>query len=187
MKKKKKKNKNNILAEQEGQSFRKRFEDALSQKETLDLMILLGWTADSSRKVRQKELAPYGLNRVQAGVLQVIHNNNGKARSNEIARQILRERHSVHELLRRMEKQGLIKGIDDIRRKNGVSFELTSKGREACRHVIKRPLQQKIFSCLTKKEREQLAKYLHALYTAASNILEENGISFVTSEASSDY
>lgn len=182
-----KKNEKKTSAKQENQGFRKSIDNTLSLKETLDLMILLGWTSDSSRKVRQKELAPYGLNRVQAGVLQVIHNNNGKARSNEIARQILRERHSVHELLRRMEKQGLIKGIDDVRRKNGVSFELTRQGREAYRHVVKRPLQHKIFSCLKKEEREQLMKYLYALYTKACEILEKHGATPITHETFSDY
>jgi DNA-binding MarR family transcriptional regulator len=181
-----KKNEKNVSAEQESQGSRKYSKDALSEKETLDLMILMGWTSDIIHKVRQKELSPYGLNRVQAGVLQVIHSNDGKARSNEIPRRMLRERHSVHELLRRMEKLGLIKGIDDARRKNGISFELTSKGRDAYRHVVKRPSQHKIFSRLSRKQREELMASLRALYDAASDILEKSGGPSMAQETASD-
>lgn len=153
--------------------------DSLSDKETLNLLMLIRWTSDIMHKVRQKELAPFGLNRFQAAVLQVIHDHGGNVKSNEIARQILRERHSTHELLRRMEKQGLIKGIDDIRRKNGVSFELTSKGLEAYRQVVKRRIENKIFSSLSKTQRKQLTRSLRTLYSEASEILQKKVPSFV--------
>ena len=146
-------------------------EESLSAKETLDLLILIGWTADIIRKVRQKELVPFGVNRVQAGVLQVIHNCGGKAKSNDIGRQILRERHSAHELLRRMEKIGLIKGMGDPSRKNGITFELTKKGYEAYRSITKRHLEHKIFSSVSKIQREELMRSLRTLYNEASEIL----------------
>ena len=41
---------------------------------------------------------------------------------------LLRECHSVHEILKRMEKDGLLKKINDPHRKNGVMVELTEKG-----------------------------------------------------------
>jgi DNA-binding MarR family transcriptional regulator len=145
--------------------------DPLSGKETLDLFILLSRTSDITRKVRQKELAPYGLNRVQAGALQVIHNY-GKVRSNDIAREMLRERHSVHELLRRMEKVELIRGTGDVLRKNGIAFELTEKGSKAYLHITERELEHKIFSSLSKKQRAQLKTYLRILYDTALKILE---------------
>jgi DNA-binding MarR family transcriptional regulator len=149
-------------------------EHSLSSKETLDLLKFIGWTRDIIRKVRQKELTPYGLNPDKAGVLQVIHNHGGSSRANDIAREILRERHSAHELLRRMEKSGLLRQTEDIRRKNGVVFELTDKGREAYRHIIKRPLQHKIFSSLTKKQREEVLVSLGIIYDQARKIIDES-------------
>jgi len=169
-----------------GHGDKEHIKDSLSDKETLDLLMLIRWTSDIMHKVRQKELAPFGLNRFQAAVLQVVYDHGGKAKSNEIARQILRERHSAHELLRRMEKQGLIKGIDDVRRKNGVSFELTAKGLAAYRQVVKRRIEHKIFSSLSKKQRDQLTISLRTLYSAASEILQKNMPSFLPMKFSDD-
>ncbi len=153
--------------------------EPVSDKETLDILVLVRQTADIIHKIRQRELAPLGLNRFQAAVLQVIYDRGGKAKSNEIARQILRERHSAHELLRRMEKQDLIKAIDDVRRKNGVSFELTAKGLRAYRQVVKRRIEHKIFSSLSKTQRAQLTTSLRTLYSAASEVLQKKLPSFL--------
>jgi DNA-binding MarR family transcriptional regulator len=153
------------------QHARKSTKNSPAARETLDLLILIGWTRDIIRKARQKELAPYGLNPDKAAVLQVIQNLGGSAKANDIARQILRQRHSAHELLRRMEKSELLKETGDIHRKNGVVFELTDKGREAYNHVVKRPLQHKIFSSLSNKQREELAASLRAIYDSACKII----------------
>ena len=158
----------------------------LPPEKTLDLLILIGWTRDIIRKVRQKELAPYGLNPDKAAVLQVIQNLGGSAKANDIARQILRQRHSAHELLRRMEKSGLLKETGDIHRKNGVVFEMTDKGREAYNHVVKRPLQHKIFSSLSNEQRDELATSLRTLHDRACEILEENRTSSVTIHSRSE-
>jgi DNA-binding MarR family transcriptional regulator len=168
------------------QHTRKSTKDSPVAREILDLLVLIGWTRDIIRKVRQKELAPYGLNPDKAAVLQVIQNLGGSAKANDIARQILRQRHSAHELLRRMEKSGLLKGTGDIHRKNGVVFELTDKGREAYNHVVKRPLQYKIFSSLSNEQREELAASLRTIYDRAGKIVDENRTSSSGHEHSSE-
>jgi DNA-binding MarR family transcriptional regulator len=168
------------------QQTRKSTKGSPAAGETLDLLILIGWTRDIIRKVRQKELAPYGLNPDKAAVLQVIQNLGGRAKANDIARQILRQRHSAHELLRRMEKSGLLKETDDIHRKNGVVFELTDKGREAYNHVVKRPLQHKIFSSLSNKERDELVASLRIIYDRARKIVDKNRTSSINIQPSSE-
>jgi DNA-binding MarR family transcriptional regulator len=168
------------------QQTRKSTKDSPAARETLDLLILIGWTRDMIRKVRQKELAPYGLNPDKAAVLQVIQNLGGSAKANDIAREILRERHSAHELLRRMEKSGLLKETGDIHRKNGVVFELTNKGREAYHHVVKRPLQHKIFSSLSNEQREELVASLHTIYDRARKIVDESRTSSINRQPSSE-
>jgi DNA-binding MarR family transcriptional regulator len=166
------------------QHARKSTKDSPAAREILDLLILIGWTRDIIRKVRQKELAPYGLNPDKAAVLQVIQNIGGSA--NDIARQILRQRHSAHELLRRMERSGLLKETGDIHRKNGVVFELTDKGREAYNHVVKRPLQHKIFSSLSNEQREDLVASLHIIYDRARKIVDESRTSSINTQPSSE-
>ena len=168
------------------QHARKSTKDSPAARETLDLLVLIGWTRDIIRKVRQKELAPYGLNPDKAAVLQVIQNLGGSAKANDIARQILRQRHSAHELLRRMEKSGLLKETGDIHRKNGVVFELTDKGREAYNHVAKRPLQHKIFSSLSNEQREELAASLRTIYDRAGKIVDESHTSSINVQPSSE-
>jgi DNA-binding MarR family transcriptional regulator len=160
------------LMTNKNQHARKSTKNSPAARETLDLLILIGWTRDIIRKVRQKELAPYGLNPDKAAVLQVIQNLGGSAKANDIARQILRQRHSAHELLRRMEKSELLKETGDTHRKNGVVFELTDKGREAYNHVVKRPLQHKIFSSLSNEQREELAASLRVIYDRARKIVD---------------
>jgi DNA-binding MarR family transcriptional regulator len=168
------------------QHARKSTKDSPAAREILDLLILIGWTRDIIRKVRQKELAPYGLNPDKAAVLQVIQNIGGSAKANDIARQILRQRHSAHELLRRMERSGLLKETGDIHRKNGVVFELTDKGREAYNHVVKRPLQHKIFSSLSNEQREDLVASLHIIYDRARKIVDESRTSSINTQPSSE-
>jgi DNA-binding MarR family transcriptional regulator len=170
------------LIKNTNQHARKSTKDSPADRETLDLLILIGWTRDIIRKVRQKELAPYGLNPDKAAVLQVIQNLGGSARPSEIAPKILRERHSVHELLRRMEKARLLKKTNSTRRKNGIVFELTEKGREAHGHVSKRKLVHKIFSSLSKDDRKHLIASLRILFdTAHKTIIEEQGSSKIIS------
>ena len=168
------------------QHARKSTKDSPAARETLDLLVLIGWTRDIIRKVRQKELAPYGLNPDKAAVLQVIQNLGGSAKANDIARQMLRQPHSSHELLRRMEKSGLLKETGDVHRKNGVVFELTDKGREAYNHVVKRPLQHKIFSSLSNGQREELAASLRIVYNRARKIVDENRTSSINIQPSSE-
>jgi DNA-binding MarR family transcriptional regulator len=169
------------------QHARRSAKDSPAARETLDLLVLIGWTRDILRKARQKELSPYGINPDKASVLQVIHDLGGSARPSEISPKILRERHSVHELLRRMAKARLLKKTNSPSRKNGIVFELTEKGREAHDHVNKRQLIHKIFSSLSKDERKQLIGSLRILFdTAYKTIIEEQGSSRTISLSSEE-
>jgi len=174
------------LMSNKNQHTRKSTKDSPAAREILDLLVLIGWTRDIIRRVRQKELAPYGLNTDKAAVLQVIQNLGGSAKANDIARQMLRQPHSSHELLRRMEKSGLLEETGDIHRKNGVVFELTDKGREAYNHVGKRPLQHKIFSSLSNEQREDLVASLRTIYNRAREIADESRTSSSRHQYSSE-
>jgi|OpeIllAssembly_1097287.scaffolds.fasta_scaffold20686_1 DNA-binding MarR family transcriptional regulator len=145
----------------------------LSEKEILNIWVLLGWTRDTLRRVRQKELSPYGISPDQAAVLQLVHNFGGTATTTEVSPYLLRERHSVHELLARMERAGLLKKVNNPDRKHGVKVVLTDRGRQAYRHVKKREIFGRILAILSEEDREQLRSYLMTLLKAARKEIGE--------------
>ena len=145
----------------------------LSEKEILDFWVLLGWTRDTLRRVRQKELSPHGIGPDQAAVLQLVHNFGGTATTTEVSPYLLRERHSVHELLARMQRVGLLEKINNPDRKHGVKVVLTDRGRQAYRHVKRREIFGRILATLSEEDREQLRSYLMTLLKASRREIGE--------------
>lgn len=137
--------------------------ESLSKNEVFELWHLLAMTIETMRKVRKNELAEYGIIPRRAAVLDTIVKLGGKAKPGDISHMLLRESHSVHEILHRMEKDCLLKKINDPYRKNGVLVELTEKGFKAYRVLEKRKSLLKIMSNLNKKERSQLKSHLMVL------------------------
>ena len=66
-------------------------------------------------------------------------------------------------ILSRMEKQGLVKKVKDLDRKNLVRVCLTDKGRQVYHEAVKRETIVKILSCLSETEGQQLASSLKRL------------------------
>jgi DNA-binding MarR family transcriptional regulator len=128
-----------------------------------DLWQLLGRTRDSMHKARQRELDQYGITTRQAAVLHFVHDLGGVAKPTEISRWLLRERHSIHELLKRMEKAGLVRNVGDPKRKNGLRVMLTDRGRKAYYQSSKREVISKIMSSLHREQRDKLRSCLQVL------------------------
>jgi DNA-binding MarR family transcriptional regulator len=128
-----------------------------------NLWILLAQTRDAILKARQKELDQYGISTSQAAVLFVIQAIGDRATPAEISRWLFREPHSVSTLLSRMEKQGLVRKVKDLDRKNLVRVVITEKGREAYYQSTKRESIRGIMSSLSEEERQQLTSSLRKL------------------------
>ena len=128
-----------------------------------DLWVLLRRTSHVIWKVRERELAQYGIAATQAGVLHIVQAIGRKATPAEISRRLLREPHSVSGLLARMEREGLIRKVKDLNRKNLVRVELTKKGRQAYNQSTKRESIRSIMSSLSDQEQQQLVSYLRTL------------------------
>lgn len=137
--------------------------DFPSASEIHDLWQLLGRARDSMHKARQRELDQYGITTRQAAVLHFVHDLGGVAKPTEISRWLLRERHSIHELLKRMEKAGLVRNVNDPKRKNGMRVVLTDRGRKAYYQSSKREVISNIMSSLSIEQRDKLRSYLQAL------------------------
>ncbi len=140
--------------------------------EFFTLWVLLAQTKDAILKARHRDLERFHINPERRAILWDIQNNNGQSTPVEIARQLYRELHSVTEMLKRMEKEGLISKSKKSGRASTI-IKLTDKGREIFNQSLNNETDERIFSVLPKKRRERLAADLWILRNQA---LRELGI-----------
>jgi DNA-binding MarR family transcriptional regulator len=136
------------------------------------LWVMIAQTKDALLKARQRDYARFDISNERRAVLWSIQNNGGQSTPVEIARQLFRELHSVTEMLKRMEQEGLIKRYKGSG-KSRVDVRLTGKGLEVFNQSLYNETDKKIFSVLSKKQRERLALYLWKIRNQA---LKELGI-----------
>ncbi len=122
--------------------------------------IIFCQTRDAISKARERELHTQHISERHAQMLFIIELIGRKATPAKIARWMLREPHSISEIIDRMESQGLLKKVKDLARKNQVRIEITKKGYEQYRRsFIPRNIPE-ILSVLSKSERKQLTTLL---------------------------
>jgi len=136
------------------------------------LWYLIVYMRRSMYRAREKELFQLGLTPEQASVLFIVQGTGPRVTPADISRYLLREPHSVSGLLSRMEKDGLIKKVKDLERRNLVRVALTEKGEEALRQSSKRESIHRIMSGLSQEERRQVKTSLQKLWNKA---MEELG------------
>ncbi len=91
----------------------------------------------------------------------------------EISRWLLREPHSTSGLINRMEKEGLVRKVKDLERKNMVRVAITEKGQQLYNQSTKRETIHRIMSTLVGEECGQMWECLRKLRDRA---FEEIGI-----------
>jgi len=128
-----------------------------------ELWVLLHQACDAMIRARENELREIGISRMQAAVLFIVKAIDGPATPAEISRWLFREPHTVFGLLVRMEKQGLVRRIKDLERKNMVRVTITEKGEEAYRRSRKLKVIRTILSGLSPEQRDNLKPYLETL------------------------
>jgi DNA-binding MarR family transcriptional regulator len=136
------------------------------------LWIMIAQTKDAILRARQRDYARFNISNERRAVLWNIQNNGGHATPVEIARQLFRELHSVSEMLVRMEKEGLITRYKGSGRSR-VEVKLTKKGLDVFNQSLHNETDKRIFSVLTKKQRERLMSYLWKL---RGRVLKELGL-----------
>jgi len=142
----------------------------LSTDKDYNLWVLLRQTRDAMSKARESELEKYGISSIQAAVLFTIQAIGQDATPAEISRRLMREPHSVSGLLNRMQKQGLIKRVKDLPKRNMVRVVMTEKGEEAYRQSTRRLSMHDTISVLTDEERNQLWNHLEKLRDRAMKL-----------------
>jgi DNA-binding MarR family transcriptional regulator len=120
----------------------------------------------------ERDYARYGISNERRAVLFIIQNSGGHATPVEIARGLFRELHSVTEMLKRMEADGLISRQKGPGRSK-IEVKLTEKGLDVFKQSLHNKTDERIFSVLTKREREALSSILFKL---RSKVLQDLGI-----------
>jgi DNA-binding MarR family transcriptional regulator len=131
------------------------------------LWVLLHQARDAMFRAREKELSQCGISTMQAAVLFVIQAIGHEATPAEISRWMFRRPHGVSALLDRMEKEGLVKKVKDLDRKNMVRVEITEKGYQVYNDSTGRESIHRIMSSLSEEERRQLKSWLLKLRDTA--------------------
>jgi len=132
-----------------------------------ELWILLTQTRDLMYKARRQELTKYNISPRQSAALFIIQSLGEETTPVEIARHLVREHHSVTELLSRMEKDGLLRKVKDLDKKGRVKVVLTEKGQQAYHESLKRDSIREIMSCLSEEEHHQLQSALRKIRNKA--------------------
>ena len=109
----------------------------------------------------------HGLTSAHVPILFLAKSTGNNIKPAEIARITLREPHSVSTLLDRMERDGLIKKVKDLKSRNQIRVTLTEKGEKAYRQCMPPESIRKIFSALSDSQKEQLGESLDQLRTRA--------------------
>jgi DNA-binding MarR family transcriptional regulator len=132
-----------------------------------ELWYLFHQTSDAMGRARENELRQIGISRMQRAVLFIVKAVKVPATPAEISRWLFREPHTVSGLLNRMEKQGLVRKVKDLERKNLIRVVITEKGEEAYNRSRETKVVHKILSCLSPKKKDNLRAYLKRLRNEA--------------------
>jgi len=147
-----------------------------------DLILLFGQAWYIAFRAREKELAKYGLSPEQAQVLFIVQALKEKASPIRISSYIFRQRHSVSNILQRMEKKGLICKTKDLERKNMVRVSLTEKGKTLFELSKRRESTHKIMSSLNEEDRKKLLEYLLKIIEKSQEVLDSSEEGFSSSK-----
>jgi len=140
-----------------------------------ELWVLFHQACDAMIRARENEVREFGISMMQAAVLFIVKAIDGPATPAEISRWLFREPHTVSGLLDRMEKQGLVRQVKDLERKNMIRVVITGKGEEAYQRSRDLKVIRTILSSLSAKQREALRPYLETLRNKA---LGELGVKY---------
>ena len=147
-------------------------DEQLLSDECFMLWIMIAQTKDAILRARERDYARYGIGNERRAILYIIQNNGGAAAPVDIARHLFRELHSVTEMLKRMEGDGLIARSKGTGRSK-VEVRVTEKGLDVFKQSLHNETDKRIFSTLTKKERESLSS---CLFKLRRKVLQDLGI-----------
>ncbi len=91
------------------------------------LLSRLRQATDAIYNIRQRELKPFNITPEQVGAMHLIHTFGNQANAFELSKVLNRKPSTMTVLLRRMERDGLIKKSVDKRKKNKIRLSRLSE------------------------------------------------------------
>jgi DNA-binding MarR family transcriptional regulator len=150
-------------------------EHVRSLEETRDLYrlyVVFKHTYEAIQRCREADLKKYDITPEQATALILLKNIGEKATPTEISGWLFRKPHTTLNLLRRMQKQGLVDMTPDSCNKHIIRIKLTEKGCEVYNHVILYTSAAHTLGFLSKKEQQQLLSLLELVKEKALEYLK---------------
>ncbi|MFC1966736.1 MarR family winged helix-turn-helix transcriptional regulator [Chloroflexota bacterium] len=115
-------------------------------------------------KYRNKELSRFKMTTVKAAVLAALKTFEGPPTIGELARSTYRGPNTVSLLIKRMEKDGLVKKEDDLMKHSQRRIIITDKGEQVYQRLIEsREIHSKVIACLSDTELDKLVASLRVL------------------------
>jgi len=148
--------------------------EALESEYDLKLWALLFRAAYAIRRARERELQSIGINWVQSSVLHHIKIGTEPPTPADLARALFRKAHTMSELIKRMEAQGLVKRARDLKRRNVIRVQLTDKGEKAYLQSRHSRVIHEILSSLDNERRNLLFKDLRELFNKSVDLLNKS-------------
>jgi DNA-binding MarR family transcriptional regulator len=126
--------------------------------EDFNLWIMMSQAVDASLTIRQKELDKFGISAPESAVLGFLLLSeqlpDQKTTIVELTKWMVRSPNSISELIKRMEKKGLIKKVRNPIKKTEVKLAITEKGREIHKQSLNRKVIHEILSSLNNEDRQ---------------------------------
>ncbi len=134
--------------------------DILTGVYTSDLIFALFRARQSIYRIREKEVARYGVTLEQATVMRLIEAKSDIS-IDDICRVMIREHHTISSLIRRMATKNLVQISKGQRGK--INMSLSNKGGEILEKLNATSIKEDLMSVLNEDEKHQLAGYLQKI------------------------
>ena len=140
--------------------------------EIFRLWRLMDHTGFLIARLRERELARFGITPEQAHVLDILSNAHGSSTINRISEITARRHHSISTLILRMIDQGLVTRTTDADDRRKLNIHITEKGQNLFNSITRDSIID-VFSCLDAEHRNQLQASLVELLHSARNVMDE--------------
>ncbi len=158
-----------------------RRESALSLHHDEPLWSLLDRTRFAIARLRELELAQFGLTIEQSAALKIIASHGGSSNAGELEHLTMRQPNTVSTLISRMARVGLVS-----RQREGTdrryTVSLTEKGSAILDRVTQTSFTS-VFSCLSTAENRELTRLLRVIQKRARSLLRVSFIQLIVSDA----
>lgn len=163
------------------------FKTKKTEDELYDLWILMSRLYHMIAKIRNMEMGKYGILPIQSYMLYMIRAMGNATSPAELSRFVYQQRNSVSDILKRMEKQGLITKEKRSNVNGRLVVKMTARGEKVLELSQNRAHLFNIMSALDEGKRRQLESLLILLRDKAIEELTAYGKTYLPPSQLSKY